>query len=65
VSLASAAGKAGKGEQREVPYDEGYLHFLWWLPVLQTVGQGKNLFRKFSKAEIHPCLSREHYYLSF
>lgn len=27
------------------------------LSVLQTVGQGENSLRKFSKAGIHPCLS--------
>lgn len=57
MSLTSAAGKAGKGEQREAPCDQGKLPFLWWLPVLQAVGRGENSLRKFSKAEIHPCLS--------
>lgn len=57
MSLASAAGKAGKGEQRDAPCNKGKLPFLWWLSVLQTVGQGENSFRKFSKAEIYPCLS--------
>lgn len=57
VKLASAAGKAVKGERREAFCGEGMLPFLLWLPVLQTVGQHKNSLRKFSKAEIHPCLS--------
>lgn len=33
------------------------LRLLWWLPVLQSFGQGENSLRKFCKVEIHPYLS--------
>lgn len=39
----------------KVPWEE--LRLLWWLPVLQSFGQGGNSLRKFYKVEIHPCLS--------